>query len=65
MYSRACQRVHEIDAIADLRISGEGSDARIFEVGNQVADGVGGDDGVCIDTDKYFFGHVFEAEIES
>ncbi len=55
MYSRACQRVHEIDPVADLGISGYGADLRIGEVLHQPSDGIVRDDAVGVDADVDLF----------
>ena len=54
----------EIDAVADLGVSGDGADERVLEVGNELADGVGGDDGVGVDADIKLFGEAVEGEVE-
>jgi hypothetical protein len=54
----------EIDAVAHLGVAGHGADQRILEVGNQLADGVGGDDGVGVDADVDLFGEPVEGVVE-
>ncbi len=54
----------EVDAVADLGVSGDGADARVLEVGDELGDGVGGDDGVGVDADVDLFGEAVEGEVE-
>ena len=54
----------EVDAIADLGVSCDGSDLRIREVRHEIAYGIVRDDAVGIDADVDLFVDVFEREVE-
>ena len=54
----------EVDAVAHLGVAGDGADAGIFKVGNELGDGVGSDDGIGIDADVDLLGDALEGVVE-
>ena len=54
----------EIDAVADLGVAGDGADAGILKVGNELGDGVGGDHGVGVDADVDLLVDAIERVVE-
>ena len=54
----------EVDAVADFGVSGDGADQRVFKVRNELADGVGGDDGVGVDADVKLLRQAVEGEVQ-
>ncbi len=64
MYSRACQRVQRLTRLPTLALPGHGADQRIFEVRNELGDGVSGDHGVGVNANVNIFRHAIEREVE-
>ena len=54
----------QVHTIAHLGVAGHGADARVFEVRNQLGDGVGGDDCVGVDADVDFFREAVECVVK-
>ena len=54
----------EVYAIANLCIAGDGAEARVFEVRNELGDGVGGDDRIGVDAYVNVLRQPVEGEVE-
>ena len=65
MYSRACQRVHRLTRLPTLALPATAPMVGSSKVGDELADGVGGNDGVGVDADVEFLVHLIEREVES